>query len=206
LHSYITLPSTLFIDEYQLGDELFLASQNLMGVNSLIGERDLEAPDWVVRSCGSVALLQLALPKGQNTNHEGEWDVSVPLHLRYVNEPRSSADAANERGIEVATPVVFWACEAAEGVSLSNNPFDRTNLGYDNVFGPHTVFHHIPQAYSAEEAVLRLKVPVLAESTGEVVQSGTLLVVLIAFAWVCWQLLATFRSSRAIPDHARKDQ
>jgi len=202
----MTLPSTLFIDEFQLGDELFLASQNLMGVNSLIGERDLEAPDWVVRSCGSAALLQLALPGGQDTSHGGDWGISVPLHLRYVNEPQSSADAANERDIEVVTPVVFWACEAAEGISLSNNPFDRTNLGYDNVFGPHTVFHHIPQAQGAEKATLQLRMPVLAESTGEVVQSGTLLMVLIAFAWVCWQLLATSRSPHANRNHVRKDQ
>src|SRR3954452_15863481 len=64
LHTYLTLPSTIFGDQYQLGttDNLFLESHNLIALRALAGEMDLEAPDWVVNRWGSNWLLELATP------------------------------------------------------------------------------------------------------------------------------------------------
>jgi hypothetical protein len=64
LHTYLTLPSAIFADKYQLSstDELFLNSHNLQALRSIAGETDLEAPDYVVQKWGSNVLLELATP------------------------------------------------------------------------------------------------------------------------------------------------
>ncbi|KAI4123681.1 MAG: hypothetical protein LQ347_006059, partial [Umbilicaria vellea] len=138
LHTYLTLPSHIFPDKYQLSDPLFLASKNLRSVRSVAGETDLEAPDWVIQKWGSALLVELAPPSSdiQSTRGSGppeSWHADIPLHLRYL---RPSAGGITE--VEVPWPVVFWACTAEEGSKMSVNPFDRVNLGYDGLFGPKT--------------------------------------------------------------------
>ncbi len=62
LHTYLTLPSSIFIDQYQLSSPNLLASRNLGGIRALVGETDLEAPDWVIVKWGSALLLELSHP------------------------------------------------------------------------------------------------------------------------------------------------
>ncbi|KAI9869701.1 MAG: protease B nonderepressible form, partial [Pleopsidium flavum] len=62
LHAYLTLPSYLFADKYQLSDPLFLASKHLHSTRSISGETDLEAPDWAVKKWGSSMLVELSPP------------------------------------------------------------------------------------------------------------------------------------------------
>ncbi|GAB7347821.1 hypothetical protein MBLNU459_g5358t1 [Dothideomycetes sp. NU459] len=200
LHAYLTLPKTLFVDRYQLSDPLFLASQNLISLRSLSGETDLEAPVWVIKRWGSAALLELAVPADPSAGAGAgslDWEVSLPLHLRYL-EPSSlsssntsTSDAsgakAGQRIAPVPWPAVFWACEAEEGLKMSVNPFDRVNLGYDGLFGPKTMFYHVPPAEGAQ-LIEEVSVPVLDLQQSRYVEIGTALVVLLGFAWVCWQL------------------
>ena len=99
--------------------------------------------------------------------------------------------------LDIPYPSLFWACEAEEGLKFSTNPFDRVNLGYDGLFGPKTMFYHIPPALIEGQAglVQKLSVPVLdprSESMGgmvEWVQMGTFLAVIVGFAWVVWMLV-----------------
>ncbi|KAL9093282.1 MAG: hypothetical protein Q9165_004023 [Trypethelium subeluteriae] len=212
LHAHLTLPSTLFIDKYQLQDPLFLASQHLRRLHSVAGETDLEAPNWAISRWGSAVLLELAHPSvplsstaeggtsadaGAQSDAEvvaaaaGEdWTVSIPLHLRYL-EPR--ANASGMSAVDVPWPVVFWACAAEEGTKMRVNPFDRTNLGYDGLFGPRTMFYHVPpvaQATAAAALVERVPVPVLDLGGARYVELGTVVAVVVGFAWVVWKLLA----------------
>ncbi|KAM3421369.1 Protein PBN1 [Cercospora zeina] len=186
LHAYMTTPSTLFLDRYQFEDKLFLASQNLVALRVLSGEEDLEAPNWVVKQWGSIALVELASPT--STEHpKGNWTVTIPMHLRYLN---ATASETGHTTIDAPWPVVFWACEAEEGLKMSTNPFDRINLGYDGLFGPKTMFYHVPANPENGRLVEQLQVPVLDPTQATWVPLGTLLAVVLGFAWICWKLFS----------------
>jgi hypothetical protein len=203
LHTYLTLPSALFADKYQLSDPLFLQSHSLRALRSIAGETDLEAPDWVVQRWGSTLLLELLPPPLGNDDEV--FTVSIPLHLRYLL-PHPSG----QRQIEVPHPVVFWACRAEEGTKMAVNPFDRVNLGYEGIFGPKTMFYHLSPSPSTNKTrhmgagigslVETLRVPVLnmdvdaGESTGGgLVELGTVLAIVAGFLWVCWCLFRALR-------------
>ncbi|KAL2361281.1 hypothetical protein RJZ56_005819 [Blastomyces dermatitidis] len=171
LHTYLTLPSSVFADKYQLSttDPLFLQSHNLLSLRAIAGETDLEAPDWVTERWGSSLLLELATPPSSNTHksthgnrnddNDNDWQVTIPLHLRYLHPSPSGY-----RNISVPWPVIFWACtpedeereeSAADGRGkmMAINPFDRVRLGWDGLFAPGTLFYqlHPDTATSTDE-------------------------------------------------------
>ena len=190
LHAYWTLPSTLFIDRYQLSDPLFLASQNLVALHSLSGEQDLEAPEWVTQRWGSAALFELGIPSSQqSSSSDKEWKVTIPTHLRYLDDQKHDVGAPDKRTIDIPWPILFWACEAEEGLKMSTNPFDRVNLGYDGLFGPKTMFYHVPAASSVVHTVSQITVPILSSETRQWIQVGTFLAVIAGFAFICLQLV-----------------
>jgi len=180
----------LFLDRYQLSDDLFLASLNLVSLRSLSGEQDLEAPDWAVSRWGSAALLELAKPTPAVIDLHQAWTVELPMHLRYLTGQNK---AEGVRTVKSPWPVLFWACEAEEGLKMSVNPFDRVNLGYDGLFGPRTMFYHIPPTSGTGSPLFStVEVPVLDVNQASYlgVEFVTGLVVMLGFAWVCWKLLA----------------
>lgn len=199
LHTYLTLPSHIFGDKYQLSttDPLFLESHNLAALRAVFGETDLEAPDWSVDRWGSNWLLELATPVEEVAS---EWNVTVPLHLRYLRPSESGYRTA-----EVPWPVVFWACTAEGGTKMGINPFDRVNLGWEGLFGPRTMFYQLHPASSADDGgdhlVEKLDVPVLQlnEEQGlfrsKTIELGTVVVIVLGFAWVLWKLGLVVRSS-----------
>lgn len=89
--------------------------------------------------------------------------------------------------VEVPWPAVFWACEAEDGLKMSVNPFDRTNLGYDGLFGPKTMFYHLSPE-SNGTLIEKMEVPVLNMAYAPYVESGTVTAVLLGFLWICWKL------------------
>ncbi|KAF2086833.1 PIG-X-domain-containing protein [Saccharata proteae CBS 121410] len=199
LHAYATLPSHLFVDKYQFQDPLFLASLNISSLRTLAGATDLEAPDWVVRQWGSAALFELA---GSPSS------VSIPLHLRYLPPSQNTSGIVNA---SVPWPVVFWACPAEEGSKMSNNPFDRVNLGYDGLFGPKTMFYHVDPPGGlgiktemrsvmepARGLVETLSVPVLDLDKGRAwgVEVGTAVAVVLGMGWVLWGLVRGWGGGR----------
>ncbi|KAG9543769.1 PIG-X-domain-containing protein, partial [Aureobasidium melanogenum] len=188
LHAYLTLPSSVFIDRYQLSDPLFLASQNLVALRSLSGATDLEAPVWTTPQWGSAALLELAHPESPSMNND-TWTVTVPLHTRYMPPSTDGTHAAH-----IPWPAVFWACEAEDGLKMSVNPFDRTNIGFDGLFGPKTLFHHIGASYEAKTLMETLEIPVLNETKTRFVELGTGVAVLLGFLWVLWCLVRPART------------
>ncbi|KAF2652348.1 PIG-X-domain-containing protein [Lophiostoma macrostomum CBS 122681] len=187
LHTYLTLPSYLFIDKYQFTDPLFLSSHHLKNLRTISGATDLEAPDWVVKEWGSTALFELDIPSSQDdktkaTEREREWNISIPLHLRYLPASNSS-----HTRVPVPWPVVFWACRAEEGTKMNVNPFDRRHLGYEGLFGPKTKFIDVPPARQ-DRLVEFIDVPVLDLRRTGWVEMGTMGVVLLAFLWLSWVL------------------
>ncbi|KAK2765970.1 protease B nonderepressible form [Arachnomyces sp. PD_36] len=194
LHTHLTLPSSLFADKYQLSttDPLFLNSHNLLSLRSIAGETDLEAPDWVVPRWGSSLLLELATPEPSPDALDQQWDVTIPLHLRYLHPSPQGT-----RPISIPWPTVFWACTTDDEVEPNPNPFDRRHLGYDPQFGPRTLFYHFnPDATTpSQDLVEEIHVPVLKIEDGQEgilqarrIELGTVLVVVLGFVWVLWKL------------------
>lgn len=163
LHTYLTLPSVLFPDQYAFPhshpDPLFTSAHNILSLHSLSGEVDLEIPDYATQKWGSAMLLELATPTNTSTANvdtSSPWTISIPLHLRYLTPSPSGY-----RTVTIPDPLVFWACTADDGTKFPVNPFDRVNLGYDALFGPRTMFFHLEP--SARRLVREIKVPVLNE-------------------------------------------
>ena len=189
LHAYLTLPSTLFPDKYQLSNPLLLQTLNLRSVRSISGYTDLEAPDYAVKPWGSSMLAELEPPSAGSGQ---QWNATVPLHLRYLS-PRNETSGLSEALIP--WPVVFWACAAEEGSKMATNPFDRVNIGYDGVFGTNTIFYHLtPKVVGStgeNNLIEKLEVPVL--DAGWIgmrngwVEGGTGLIVAFGWLWIVWK-------------------
>lgn len=181
LHTYLTLPKSIFADKYQLSTDnsLFLSSKNLSALRYISEPTDLEAPAYTVETWGSSLLLELAPPSSTDPT---QWTAEIPLHLRYLAPTNSSSTS-----ISVPYPVVFWACTAEEGSKFSVNPFDRMSLGYEGLFGGRSMFFHLSPR--GADLMSSIEVPVLDEGFGSLVQGGTAVVVLLGFLWVVWSLV-----------------
>lgn len=70
---------------------------------------------------------------------------------------------------------------------MSVNPFDRTNLGYDGLFGERTMFYHVEPSIH-DHLVETIKVPVLDMQYAGLIEWGTLVAVLLGTAWVGWKV------------------
>ncbi|KAJ5523507.1 hypothetical protein N7513_013051 [Penicillium frequentans] len=197
LYTYLTLPSSVFADQYQIGtaDSLFLRSHNLAGLRAHAGETDLEAPDWVVKRWGSTWLIELATPDLDSAVQSANWTATIPLHLRYLNPSESGY-----RSADVPWPVVFWACSAEdEEAGMGINPFDRKHLGYDSLFAPRTLFYQFhPQS---DRLVEEIDFPVLHLKDGEGlfksrnIELATCVVISLGFLWILWRLVQVTWSS-----------
>jgi hypothetical protein len=181
------------LDKYQFTDPLFLSSHNLVALRSIAGATDLEAPDWVVPQWGSAALFQLAIPPSSPSKSD-EWEVSIPLHLRYL-----PASEKSHTSVPLPWPAVFWACRAEEGAKMAANPFDRLHLGYEALFGPKTRFMHVPPSNRTGNLIAYIDVPVLdlGAKSAKWVEAGTIGTVVVAFLGLCWVLFAGLGKGKA---------
>lgn len=192
-YAFLTLPKTIFADRYQLADELFLASKNLTASRYTSLPVDLEAPAYTTKTWGSSVLLELASP---SPSEDVPWTAEVPLHLRYL-----APSETGEVEAEIPYPAVFWACSA--GFNLPNSPFDRTHLGYDQLFDSETVFWHVtPKADVGNRLMNPVTVPVLKEEGAAWIGLGTTLVVGLGFAWVLWKLASVMLQTKGAKSSA----
>ncbi|TQS38924.1 hypothetical protein Golomagni_00562 [Golovinomyces magnicellulatus] len=187
LYVYLILSRFLFVDKYQFSDPLFLSDKNIAGLQYIDGNIDLEAPEYNVYSWGSSALVKLAQP-AITRDPRTEWKAQIPTHLRYL---LPASNTSGSRDIKIPYPVMFWACTPKDKPEFSLNPFDRTYLGYDDLFAPDTEFYHLsPEALQDDgRLVNRLKVPVLNLDHSRWVENLTLIAIGLGFAWIFWCLL-----------------
>jgi len=170
------MASTLFLDPYAFTDLLFLQSHHLKKLHSISGATDLEAPEWTVSTWGSTALFELDVP-GKRAKF---FNATIPMHLRYLPPSNFSTIL-----LPAPWPVVFYACPAEKGSKFATSPFDRTNLGYDGLFGINTVFYHA-EGTAPDRLVETLEVPVLDLTKSNMVEAGTTLTILLGTVWVLW--------------------
>ncbi|KDE06559.1 hypothetical protein MVLG_03206 [Microbotryum lychnidis-dioicae p1A1 Lamole] len=77
----------------------------------VVGEDDLEGP--VTKAGGVQALLRLQDPKRTKTEEQLEFDVQIPLHLRYqtpVERRFEQGKRADVVSVQLQAPAVFWKC------------------------------------------------------------------------------------------------
>ncbi|CEP23172.1 Protein PBN1 [Cyberlindnera jadinii] len=163
-----TMPSVLFFDQYQYNeDKLHLLSS--------WGENDLEAPNWKVEKFGSVQLFKVK----DYTN-----GVDIKFHTRYIKP-------STENHFKIATPEVFWACEAdlfmADWDMIERNPFDNYNLGFESFFEPSTVFYH----YNKNVSSLPLTIPSADADDFSTVQIVTSVSVVIGSIYLLMKLFGS---------------
>ena len=197
LQTYLTLPSHIFIDKWAFlsNDPLFQKSHNLGQLHTVAGDTDLEAPDYVVKQWGSTALFSILTQEDNQTSSSSSsssdnrsWDVTIPMHLRYL-----TPHAGGFSDVDIPWPVVFWACTAEDGTKFPVNPFDRTQLGFEGLFGPRTMFYHVqpsPQDNQAGRLVETISLPVLntqamSQST---IENLTVATILLGFLYVLWKV------------------
>ncbi|KAF5970965.1 PBN1-like protein [Fusarium coicis] len=186
-YAFLTLPKVIFADRYQLGDDLFLASKNLIALRYTTLPVDLEAPAYTTETWGSSILLELAPPP---SGERQPWNIEIPLHLRYLKP--SVTDQAEA---DIPYPAVFWACSSGE--ETLENPFDRLHIGYDNLFPRDTAFWHVtPQPEGGSRLMHRVTVPVLKLEGIDTIRTGTAIAVSLGFAWVLWKLVGVMLKSK----------
>ena len=187
LHAYFTLPKTFFVDRYAIAEKVppyGVESNSRLDSTwnfknwAVQGESDLEAPEWAQSRWGSVVMLEI---ETEDLEKDGSVTVELPLHLRYL-EPEKGKESAIA---SLPWPMVFWACRA-EGQDLShNNPFDRRALGYDFMFGPYTVYHHLSPSTADDNGTFStITVPILNLDQAMAVKAGTAILVIAGFLYV----------------------
>lgn len=186
LQVHLTMPSSIFVDPYSLkpSDPNFVSSNHIATVHSIAGYTDLEAPAYVPSPWGSTLLVTPLLPSSSNitsTNPSDPWEITIPLHLRYLPPTTSSHTPTT-----LPWPVAYWACSASAGTKFPINPFDRAHLGYDSAYGPLTMFYHLMPSSTSGRIAETLTVPVYntAHATPWKVEAITLAVIVAGFAWV----------------------
>lgn len=205
LFTYLTFPSSVFLDQYQMADQLFLESLNLRAMHSLGGETDLELPQWVIKDWGSNALIELSSGTNDTLTADKPWPATIPLHLRYLAPSAAEADGSGQRQMGLPYPTVFWACNSTTDFDESRNPFDRTDLGYDKLFNGRTAFYYVsPSPTQDADRFERFEAPVLDLSRAEHVETGTGAAVVIGFLYICYQLVASLLRQRKHHEHARR--
>ncbi|OAP61244.1 hypothetical protein AYL99_03445 [Fonsecaea erecta] len=210
LQTYLTLPSHIFADKYAFlsNDPLFQKLHHVGQLHSIAGETDLEAPNYVVKKWGSTMLLELQTPNGsvgETRAAGGVWDVTIPLHLRYL-EPKNGSSSE----VEMPWPIVFWACTADDGTKFPVNPFDRIHLGFEGLFGPRTMFYHLDPVPTEGAApgrlVERISIPVLDLNTASpsTIESLTIVTIALGFLWVLLKLKPSFTAGSTHDELVRR--
>ncbi|KAI9463700.1 PIG-X [Lactarius psammicola] len=196
LHLYFELPAQLFADPYELDHRRRLYTFKRFGGGNL------EAPVFAPGAGGpSGLLLDVAVPGGGGgeSRDDGDiLDIEVPLHARY-GVPKRDGELIDE--VVLPPPEAFWACaqERADG--------DGHGHGGERMKVPealHKVVELAPALKRASKLVLiphaeairaqALRVPVGYAGDVALVETGTVVVILLAFVYL---LHAIVRASRA---------
>jgi hypothetical protein len=154
----------------------------------------------VIKEWGSVALFELAHPEKESARI-GQWNISIPMHLRYL--PASNSSHVRN---PFPWPVVFWACRSDEGAKMAANPFDRVHLGYEALFGPKTRFMHVQPAIGSGSLVEHIDVPIIDLGQTGGVEAGTIGMVVAAFLGLCWVLFGSVGAKKGKLREAKKEQ
>ncbi|WBW75086.1 pig-X, glycosylphosphatidylinositol-mannosyltransferase I complex subunit [Schizosaccharomyces osmophilus] len=152
LRGVLYLPSTLFVDQYELSSMAEMRAGNLDQILRIFGETDLEAPTYTLPGTGSILWFQVFL--NGTTRHNHDLRLELPLHTRY-QLPTKGAVYANT---SFYSPSFYWDCSSRkipiEEESLSNLLFNRFVSPLKSL-GPPSLVITIPTANVEHEQMVR---------------------------------------------------
>ncbi|KAK6506910.1 protease B nonderepressible form [Arthrobotrys musiformis] len=206
LNAYFTVPQPFFVDPYQLEDDKLMKSYGIKKVKAVEGETDLEAPVWAMSKWGAIVLVELEIE-----HHFRIWKkirhhlkFTLPFHLRYMpTHPEKHKDTAI-----LPAPAIFWACPSEQWSRMSKNPFDRRMLGYEEYFPEETYFYHLPPRFrDATLSRWSLDVPILNSVDSQLIEWGTMGIVVLGFLWVFGAILTSFLGfgRKKVEEHQKKE-
>ncbi|SCZ97384.1 BZ3500_MvSof-1268-A1-R1_Chr4-2g07178 [Microbotryum saponariae] len=126
LWTHLDLSPSWILDRYQLAQ---LHREGRLGSHTdstregedesfqVVGEDDLEGP--VMKAGGVQALLRLQDPKGMKREEQLDFEVKIPLHLRYqtpVERRIEQGKRADVVSVQLRAPAVFWKCPPSNKV------------------------------------------------------------------------------------------
>ncbi|KAK6350680.1 protease B nonderepressible form [Orbilia javanica] len=206
LNAYFTVPQPFFVDPYQLEDEKLMRSYGINKIKVVEGETDLEAPTWAMSKWGALVLAELDVEQYLSTweKKRSPMEFTLPLHLRYMpTHPEKLSETAT-----LPWPMVFWACPSEQWNKMSTNPFDRRMLGYDEYFPEETYFYHLtPKLINSTHSQSSLEVPILNSVDSQLIEWGTMGVIVVGFLWVFGTIIGSFLRSggKKAAEHQKKE-
>jgi len=192
LHLYFTLPAQIFADPYEL------AHRHASYTFERFGGGNLEAPVFAPGAGGpSGLLLDLIIPEGGDVAQvdRNTLSIEIPLHARY-GVPKAGGDLTDE--VVLPPPEAFWVCpqQKASGSGAKRVPVPdalRDVVELAPAFkDPASTLFLIPHAESVR--VQTFRVPVGDAGDVALVETGTVVVVLLAFVYL---MRAIVRASRS---------
>lgn len=134
LFSYLTLQKSVFVDRYQVPDQVKVLAH--------YGTKDLELPEYSVDQWGTELLLQI--------DDLESLLVNLTLHSRY-QLPQPIGDTVSTL---VDSAVLFYACDATVDANiLTDSAFDnRRPVGgsFERFFTDDSIFYHLSERQSLE--------------------------------------------------------
>ncbi|KAF3094315.1 protease B nonderepressible form [Orbilia oligospora] len=206
LNAYFTIPQPFFVDPYQLEDEKLMKSYGINKIKVVEGETDLEAPEWAMSKWGALVLAELDVAQYLSTweKKRSPMEFTLPLHLRYMpTHPEKHSETAT-----LPWPMVFWACPSEQWNKMSTNPFDRRMLGYDEYFPDETYFYHLtPKLINSTLSRSSLEVPILNSVDSQLIEWGTMGVIVVGLLWVFGTILISFfgASGKKVEEHQKRE-
>jgi len=197
LHLYFVLPAQLFADPYEL------AHRREYYTFERFGGGNLEAPVFAPGAGGpSGLLLDLIVPEIRDGSI---LDIEVPLHARY-GIPRMGGELIDE--VVLPPPEAFWACpqpgahgSGVKGVQVPDALQNIVQLA-PAFQGGDLAFALIPRAESGRAQTLR--VPVGDVGDVALVEAGTVVVIILAFAYLL-RIIARRSRARAVVASKKRD-
>ncbi|EPX73532.1 pig-X [Schizosaccharomyces octosporus yFS286] len=152
LRGVLRLPSTLFVDQYELSSMSEMSAGNLDQILKIYGETDLEAPTYTLPGTGSILWFQVFL--NETARHEYNLQLELPLHTRYQLPTKRDAYAKTI----FYSPSVYWDCSKKkipiEEEPLSHLLFNRYVYPLKSI-GPSNLTITIPTANVEHEQAVR---------------------------------------------------
>ncbi|KAF9228650.1 hypothetical protein BS17DRAFT_772296 [Gyrodon lividus] len=176
-----TLPPSIIIDRYELIDR-HLSFE-------FWGESNLELPVFAVNQISNSLLLLNATPTDSRSK---EVSVDIPVHARYGIPGR------DRQSIEIFPPTCFWACppSATKSATFSLEP----PIAHSAMLQASARF--LVSATSSHQSTF-LEVPVAFLDDLSRVETGTAIIILVAFLWLVYR---SWRVANALQSYHLKEQ
>ncbi|KAI0036947.1 PIG-X [Vararia minispora EC-137] len=172
LHLQHILPPDLFVDPYEL--ELYADAYTYSLSNPRV---ELEKPVFAVPNEPLTLRVNIRDACARET-----LEVEVPLHVRY-GRLRDEQTRADEPVVQVRPPDAFWTCASHDAPAADAYAGSLVDLPH-----PSGLLEASPDVRP-----LSIRIPVGDIRHLVFVESGTVLAVLGAFAWVGWRVIRAAR-------------